>query len=222
MIKPRLSPVGEEVTVTVTNDKSKYELTSLTMNGENIKESKLFIMPNADVVITAVFERTKYVLHVVEGHGNGMVLGIVGDDNLPWGTHLSFTVQANEYYVIDSVTANGTEITPDSSGNYNYTTTPGVTTIRANFKKQQFTVRASATTNGTITLGEPATLAWGNDFTINVKADPNYEINTVTVNGENVSVNNLGDYTFVMPTHDVTVSATFKKTKYTITARVIT
>ena len=212
--------VGEEVTVTVTNDKSKYELTSLTMNGENIKEKKSFTMPNADVVITAVFKRKEYRLHVVEGGGHGKVSGIFEVENLPWGTPLHFTVQAYEYYVIDSVTANGTEITPDSSGtynSYNYTTTPGNTIIRADFKKQQFTVTASATTNGTITLGEPATLDWGENFTIHVKADPNYEIDTVIVDGKAVTVDGQGDYTFEMPTHDVTVSATFKKIKYTIT-----
>ena len=211
--------VGEKVTVTVTNDKSKYELTSLTMNGSPITDNK-FTMPNKAVTIKAVFEKTKHALHYVESL-NGTIQGITANDALPWGTVLNFTVTPNPYYVIDYVVARingGSTIIPQGAdGKYTYTTTPADTTIKAYYKKQQFTVTASATTNGTITLGEPATLDWGENFTIHVKADPNYEIDTVTVNGENVSVNNLGDYTFVMPTHDVTVSATFKKIKYTIT-----
>ena len=39
----------------------------------------------------------------------------------------------------------------------------------------------------------------------------------MTVDGEPVTVNKQGDYTFTMPTHNVTVSATFKKKAYNIT-----
>lgn len=211
--------VGQTVTVTATPDEH-WELSSLTMNDTDIMSSKSFTMPNEAVTIKAVFKKIKYRLEYIET-ANGTIQGIAPNDTLPWGTVLHFTVKPNLYYVIDHVDAhfNGvsTEIQPDSEGKYTYTTEPADTTIIAYYKKQQFTVKAPATTNGTITLGEPATLAWGDDFTINVKADPNYEIDTVTVDGENVSVNNRGDYTFVMPKHDVTVSATFKKIKYTIT-----
>ncbi len=210
--------VGEEVQVTVDTN-AHYVLASLTMNGSPITDYK-FTMPNEAVTIKAVFEKTKHALHYVESQ-NGTIQEITASDALPWGTVLHFTVTPNSYYVIDHVAAiiNGvsTRIPPEAEGKYTYTTTPADTTIKAFYKKQQFTVRASATTNGTITLGEPATLDWDDNFTINVKADPNYEIDTVTVDGENVSVNNRGDYTFVMPKHDVTVSATFKKIKYTIT-----
>ena len=210
--------VGEEVQVTVDTN-AHYVLASLTMNGSPITDYK-FTMPNKAVTITAVFEKTKHALHYVESQ-NGTIQEITASDALPWGTVLHFTVTPNPYYVIDYVAAsiNGvsTRIPPEAEGKYTYTTTPADTTIKAFYKKQQFTVKASATTNGTITLGEPATLDWDDNFTINVKADPNYEIDTVTVDGENVSVNNRGDYTFVMPKHDVTVSATFKKIKYTIT-----
>ncbi len=210
--------VGEEVQVTVDTN-AHYVLASLKMNGSPITDNK-FTMPNKAVTITAVFEKTKHALHYVESQ-NGTIQEITASDALPWGTVLHFTVTPNPYYVIDYVAAsiNGvsTRIPPEAEGKYTYTTTPADTTIKAFYKKQQFTVKASATTNGTITLGEPATLDWDDNFTINVKADPNYEIDTVTVDGENVSVNNRGDYTFVMPKHDVTVSATFKKTKYIIT-----
>ena len=210
--------VGEEVQVTVDTN-AHYVLASLTMNGSPITDYK-FTMPNEAVTIKAVFEKTKHALHYVESQ-NGTIQEITASDALPWGTVLHFTVTPNLYYVIDHVAAiiNGvpTIIQPEAEGKYTYTTTPADTTIKAFYKKQQFTVKASATTNGTITLGEPATLDWDDNFTINVKADPNYEIDTVTVDGENVSVNSLGNYTFVMPTHDVTVSATFKKIKYIIT-----
>lgn len=211
--------VGEEVQVTVDTN-ANYVLASLTMNGSPITDYK-FTMPNKAVTITAVFEKTKHELVYVESPEKGKIQGITPNKALSWGTVLRFTVTPNPYYVIDHVAAiiNGvsTRIPLDAEGKYTYTTTPADTTIIAYYKKQQFTVKAPATTNGTITLGEPATLDWDDNFTINVKADPNYEIDTVTVDGENVSVNNRGDYTFVMPKHDVTVSATFKKTKYIIT-----
>lgn len=212
--------VGEEVQVTVDTN-AHYVLASLTMNDTNIMSSKSFTMPNKAVTITAGFEKTKHELEYVESPLKGKIQGITPNKALPWGTVLKFTVTPNSYYVIDHVVASfkggSTIIQPYAEGQYTYTTTPADTTIQAVYKKQQFTVKASTTPNGKITLGEPATLDWGENFTINVKADPDYEIDTVTVDGENVSVNNLGDYTFVMPTRDVTVSATFKKIKYTIT-----
>ena len=211
--------VGQTVTVTAA-PATNWKLSSLTMNGTNIMSSKSFTMPNEAVTIKAVFEKTKHALHYVESL-NGTIQGITASDALPWGTVLNFTVTPNSYYVIDHVDAiiNGvsTIIPQGADGKYTYTTTPADTTIKAYYKKQQFTVTASATTNGTITLGEPATLDWGENFTIHVKADPNYEIDTVIVDGKAVTVDGQGDYTFKMPTHDVTVSATFKKIKYTIT-----
>ena len=211
--------VGEEVQVTVDTN-ANYVLASLTMNDTNIMSSKSFTMPNKAVTIKAVFEKTKHRLEYVQSL-NGTIQEITASDALPWGTVLHFTVTPNPYYVIDYVAAsiNGvlTKIQPYEEGKYTYTTTPAYTTIKAYYKKQQFTVKASTTTNGTITLGKPATLDWGENFTINVTAAPHYEIDSVTVDGKTVTVNRQGNYTFEMPKHDVTVSATFKKIKYTIT-----
>ena len=210
--------VGEEVQVTVDTN-AHYVLASLKMNGSPITDNK-FTMPNEAVTITAVFEKTKHKLHYVESL-NGTIQEITASDALFWGTVLHFTVTPNPYYVIDYVAAiiNGvsTIIPQGADGKYTYTTTPADTTIKAYYKKQQFTVTANETQNGTIKLISTSPIDWGEAFTINVKANPHYEIDTVTVDGENVSVNNRGDYTFVMPKHDVTVSATFKKIKYTIT-----
>lgn len=212
--------VGEKVQVTVDTN-AHYVLASLTMNDTDIMSSKSFTMPNKAVTITAGFEKTKHELEYVESPLKGKIQGITPNKALPWGTVLKFTVTPNSYYVIDHVVASfkgGSTIIPQGAdGKYTYTTTPADTTIQAVYKKQQFTVTANETQNGTIKLISTSPIDWGDDFTINVKADPNYEIDTVTVDGETVSVNNLGDYTFVMPTRDVTVSATFKKIKYTIT-----
>lgn len=214
--------VGEKVTVTVTNEKSKYELTSLTMNGSPITDNK-FTMPNEAVTIKAVFEKTKHVLEYVQSL-NGTIQGIAARDALPWGKVLNFTVTPNPYYVIDHVDAIiggvSTVIPQGADGKYTYTTTPAYTTIKAYYKKQQFTVTANETQNGTIKLISTSPIDWDKNFTINVVANPHYEIDTVTVDGKAVAVSELselGDYTFTMPTHNVTISATFKKIKYTIT-----
>lgn len=214
--------VGEEVQVTVDTN-AYYVLASLTMNDTDIMSSKSFTMPNKAVTITAVFEKTKYRLEYIET-ANGTIQGIAPNDTLSWGTFLRFTVTPNPYYVIDYVAASindvPTIIKPEAEGKYTYTTTPADTTIIAVYKKQQFTVTAAETVNGTIKLISSSPIDWGKDFTINVKANPHYEIDTVTVDGKAVAVSELselGDYTFTMPTHNVTISATFKKVKYTIT-----
>ena len=134
---------------------------------------------------------------------------------------------ASEYYTIDKVIATekttGNKITITDN---KFAMPDDDVVVTATFKKQQFTVTKAATENGTITIVAPepgsdgnVTLDWGKTVKINVKADNFYEIATVTVGGSTVDVDINGDYSFEMPKNDTTISATFKKVKYTITGQ---
>lgn len=71
---------------------------------------------------------------------------------------------------------------------------------------------ASDIQNGSVIASKTSDIAENESVTLTISADDGYELATLTVDGSNVtsSVSN-NQYTFSMPAHDVTVSATFKE-----------
>ena len=67
--------------------------------------------------------------------------------------------------------------------------------------------------NGTVTASPSSEIAEGVSVTLTITPDSGYELESLTVDGTDVtsSVTNDGKYTFTMPAHDVEVSATFRK-----------
>lgn len=206
----------ETVTLTATpNDEYNFSSWNVYKTGDTSAKvtvsGNTFTMPNYPVTVSAVFvKKTHAVTITKEGEGN---VTISPESPVEVGQTVNVTATPDDHWELSSLTMNGEDITSAKS----FVMPNKAVELKATFVKQKFKVTASATTNGTIELFTESPLNWGDNFTINVKAAPHYEIDTVIVDGEVVSVNEQGDYTFVMPKHDVTVSATFKKVKYTIT-----
>lgn len=232
---------GTDIDFTVEPD-NYYDIDTVTVNGETVSPDAdgnyKFTSEAKDSTIKATFKKQQFALTDATTETNGTVSIMSGSTDvnkqkLDWGTPVTVTVAPKENWEIDKVTIDGKDISEFAdtvlhtmsllSANAPTTYTVLIPTYDAElvvtYKKQQFSVTASATTNGTITLLTESPLNWGDSFTINVTADSHYEIDTVTVDGKTVTVDGQGDYTFEMPTHDVTVSATFKKVKYTITGQ---
>lgn len=214
--------IGSTVNFTLAPEDETYELESyqvyktsddsVTVEVSENNGTYSFTMPAYPVTVSAVFvKKTHAVTIEIQGETAGGSVSIDKTSPVTVGEEVKVTVETNANYVLNSLTMNGKEITDNTFIMPNETAK-----IVAAFAKQQFTVTASSTTNGTITLLTSSPLNWGDNFAINVKADPHYEIDTVTVDGVAVTVDAQGDYTFTMPTHDVTVNATFKKKAYAI------
>lgn len=77
-----------------------------------------------------------------------------------------------------------------------------------------YSVTVSPTTNGTVTASPSSNLEEDDEVTLTITPATNYELETLTVDGASVNVSGItgNTYTFYMPDHDVTVSATFKST----------
>lgn len=83
--------------------------------------------------------------------------------------------------------------------------------------KQTFTVTvADDITNGTITTypTSGSSVAWGETVTVTAEPSEGYELATLTYNGTDIKT----DKSFIMPQSAVTVSGTFQKKDYAITA----
>ena len=75
-----------------------------------------------------------------------------------------------------------------------------------------YAVNITTPTHGSVTTNK-ATAAANQSVTLTVTPDSGYELDTLTVDGANVTASvSGGTYTFTMPAHAVAVSATFKET----------
>ena len=113
-------------------------------------------------------------------------------------------------------TESGTDVTVTDN---KFTMPDENVTVSATFKKQQFTVTTQTAGNGTITVinSTGGKSAWGEEVEYRVEANAHYDVASITVNGEAVTLNEIGIYSFTMPQKDATISANFKKHKYNIT-----
>lgn len=113
-------------------------------------------------------------------------------------------------------TESGTDVTVTDN---KFTMPDENVTVSATFKKQQFAVTTQTAGNGTITVinSTGGKSAWGEEVEYRVEANAHYDVASITVNGEAVTLNEIGIYSFTMPQKDATISANFKKHKYNIT-----
>ena len=78
-------------------------------------------------------------------------------------------------------------------------------------------VKITKSQNGTVAVeGNQTLVKKGENVTLTVTPNQGFELESLTVDGTQVSVNN-NQYTFPMPDHDVTVSASFREKTYKIT-----
>ncbi|RKP53834.1 hypothetical protein D7Z26_10570 [Cohnella endophytica] len=131
-----------------------------------------------------------------------------------------FTFDPDEGYAIDTVKVDGTDVT--ASGSYTFTKVIKNHTIEVTFKAippNTHTITASAGTHGSISPDGIILVNEGTDKTITFTPDNGYEIDTVNVDGTDVTVS--GSYTFENVTKDHAIIVTFKlipPNTHTITA----
>ncbi len=89
-------------------------------------------------------------------------------------------------------------------------------TIESNLPRYNVTVNAG--NGGSVTPNGEQTVYEGNDFTFTATPNDCYEIASVTVDGNNVSLNANNSYTISNVTADHTVNVTFNQITYTIMA----
>ncbi len=186
-------------------------------------KSYTFTMPASDVTINVEFELDACA--ITTNIKNGTISGITSPAAI--GSDVSFTLApTDDTYKLDSykVFKTGDEATTvdvtESNGTYKFTMPDYPVTVSATFVKKTHDVTTSCTPaeGGKVTIiDKTSPVTVGDSVNINVAANAHYEIEAVTVNSESVTLGEHGDYTFTMPNKDVTISATFKKVKYTIT-----
>ena len=182
-------------------------------------KSYTFTMPASDVTINVEFELDACKLTIDPDIKNGSITTDPAAGDVAIGSEVTITATPSEFYELDTITVTKASDGAVTVTDNKFTMPDENVTVSATFKKQQFAVTTQTDGNGTITVTNltGGQSAWGEAVEYRVEANAHYDVASITVNGEAVTLNASGIYSFTMPQKDATISATFKKHKYNIT-----
>ena len=137
-----------------------------------------------------------------------------GDIKVNKGESKTFTLTANTGYFLQDVIVDGVSVGAKTS--YTFSNVQGPHTISAKYIKRQYTISASAGTGGSISPSGNRTVNYNSNATFYITPNVHNEVASVIVDG--VDVGAVRRYTFSNVTAEHTISATFEKTAFEVTA----
>ncbi|MGM9657549.1 MAG: hypothetical protein ACI3W9_00965 [Eubacteriales bacterium] len=210
-----------------------YMLSSLTVNGHEVPAGYSFT-PDGDCTIEVSFEVEKVYCKITLSAGTGGSITV--KDNayeidgryvyVPQGESITFVFKPNVNYELNTVKVSGKTVTV-TDGEYTLECTETAATVSATFKSvggdepTVYTITAYAGTGGSISPSGTNTVDEGDSMTFTVTASEGYEIYSVQVNGEDVTLSG-GTYTFKNVSANAVISASFRKKATSDTANPIT
>ena len=183
---------------------------------DNVDKGKLetytFERVTTNHTITVTFAPKELAISASAGTGGSISPN--GTVKVKYGEDKTFTIKPNTGYEIKSVTVDGTNKGKISS--FTFSDVKEAHSISATFVKKQFNITASAGAGGKISPSGTATVSYGDDKTYTITPNTGYEIKSVTVDG--VNKGKISSYTFNDINAAHTISATFVKKTFSITA----
>lgn len=202
--------VGDEITLTVTAN-SGYELDTLTHNGTDIKASKKFTLVEGENKVVATFKETTtptptpstYTVTVASGE-HYTVTGL--STSYSAGDEVTFSLIVDDGYVVTSVVVDGTSLEPDENGSFAFIMpSENVTLVITVEEEAKYTVSYEASDDYTIT-GLEENYGLDDDVTFKVTVNNSSKrIKSVKGNGQVLTANDKGNYTFKMPAKNTTI-----------------
>ncbi|RJP32150.1 MAG: DUF11 domain-containing protein, partial [Actinobacteria bacterium] len=204
---------GDDQTFTITADDG-YVVDDVLVDGSNVGSvtSYTFEDVTADHTISVTFTSKYYTITATAGPGgsidpSGAVY--VGHNN-----DQTFTITPDTGYHIVDVLVDGSSVGTVTS--YTFLSVRADHTIEASFAIDQFTITASAGSNGTIDPAGAVTVNYGDDQAFTITPDAGYHVSDVLVDGSSVGA--VTSYTFEDVQADHTIDASFAIDTFTITA----
>lgn len=206
---------GSSVTVTVEPDDEHF-LESVTVNGVEVIADMIdgqYTIPSVecDMDILVTFVPKPYFNVTATASAGGTAT--VESNSVMWGCSTNVMLTVNEGYELVSVTVNGEDRTSDVvDGVLTLNNITEDTDVVVTFQKLKFMVTAYDCENGSISLSA-LKVEWGDDVTVTVIPDNEYELASLFVNGEDVTAKVIGNKYVIRNIRDnIEISATFSPT----------
>jgi hypothetical protein len=130
------------------------------------------------------------------------------------GNNQHFSIVPNTGYHVDSLIVDGTPIAADTQYTFNNVTANH--TIRAAFAINQYTITATAGSNGSISPNGSVAVNYNNNQHFSITANTGYHVDSLVIDGTPVAVDS--QYTFNNVTANHTIHVAFAIDQFTITA----
>lgn len=202
--------IGETITLTVTPNEG-YQLKSLKVNGEEVtvdENNQAKVVVSENMYVTAEFEAIDYAIEIDEASiKNGKVTSDKETANL--GETITLTITPDEGYKLKSLKVNGIEVEVDVNNQVKVTVTKDMT-VTAEFESLDFNVVIDSENiiHGSVSADKTSAKI-GEAITLTVTPDTDYYLNSLTVNGQLVNVDENNQAKVVMTKDGMTISATF-------------
>lgn len=219
--------VGETVTLTVA-PAEYYELDVLTVENENNQAvavtNNQFAMPEGGVTVTATFKKLKYAVNI-----STMTNGTVTVDETPaeWGAAVLLTVTPESgYQLVENsltVTSGVTDLTDMNGGEWGFTMPKNDVTVSAEFESttvptpSTYTVTLTGTpdANGnSFSASKTTDVAENEEITLSATPAAGYVFDSWSVKDSGNETITVTNNKFNMPAKNVTVTASFRASKY--------
>ena len=212
---------GEGQTFTIAATEG-YMISAVLVDGQNVGSMSSYTFSNvtATHTISVTFEEIPagQIVVVVNADTESGSVTPTGTQTITEGDDFTFTVTPDDCHTIGTVTVNGTPITLDANNSYTIESVTSEQTINIVFDQIMYAVSANAGNGGTVVLNGGAEVGCGENKTFTVTPDNCYSIATVSVNGQEVTLDANNSYIIENVTADQTINATFSQISYTIAA----
>jgi hypothetical protein len=162
--------------------------------------------------ISATFAQQSFT--ITASAGTGGTITPSGSVAATYGSNQGFSITPGTGYNIASVTVDNVSVGAVTS--YTFSNISGNHTIAATFVLKTYSLTASSGSGGTVTPSGTTILNHGSGQTYTITPSAGYGVADVLI--DNVSVGAVTSYTFSNVTSGHTISASFSRNTYTITA----
>ena len=186
---------------------SGYEIDSLFVDDSivELNGSKYsFVNVDNNHTIKAGFKIKKHIINASAG-SNGSITP-QGDVSVISSSDQSFTINPNTGYIIDTVIVDG-QIYEISGNKYLFNNVSDNHSIFVTFKLPQYIIKAKSSQGGSIAPSGDILVKRGEDKLFSINSSPGYRIQSVVVDGENITVNdNKYNFSYVVKDHEINVN----------------
>ena len=219
-------PQGVESTITFVPDEG-YMLGEVLINGEAVEvtDNAYTFVPEGDVTVDVTFTEKIDYCKITLSVGNGGSITVKDElyeiENnkyiyVPVGESITLVFEPHVNFELKTVKVSGKTVQLNEDNEYTIECTDTAATVSASFRSTDeestafYTVTAFVSGGGTISPAGANEVEEGEDITFTITADEGYEIYSVTVDGEDVTLSG-GKYTIENVSSNMVISATFKK-----------
>ena len=208
---------GSSVTITCTPS-TGYSANTPTASGITFTSAGsnkwTFTMPSSAVTVSCTFSKVNYTVTTSPGTGGS---ASASKTTANYGDSITITCTPSTGYTANAPTASGITFTSAGTNKWSFTMPASNVSISCTFNHVSYTVSASAGTGGTAS-SDMATAHYQDTPTITCTPSTGYSANTPTASGITFTSAGTNKWKFTMPASNVTVSCTFSKINYTVTA----